>query len=51
VDEAAITRYAPQLNLYRHAVAVLTGLPISAIACELVLTRRQLRIAVPSGKK
>jgi ATP-dependent exoDNAse (exonuclease V) beta subunit len=51
VDEAAITRYAPQLNLYRHAVAVLTGLPISAIACELVLTRRQLRIAVPSGEK
>jgi ATP-dependent exoDNAse (exonuclease V) beta subunit len=50
-DEAAIRRYAPQLNLYRRAVAILTGLPVSAIACELVLTGRQRRIAVPADGK
>jgi ATP-dependent exoDNAse (exonuclease V) beta subunit len=50
-DEAAIRRYAPQLNLYRRAVAILTGLPVSAIACELVLTGRQRRIEVPSEGK
>lgn len=51
VDDQAIKRHAPQLNLYRRAVAILTGLPVSAVTCELVLTRRQRRVMVPADGK
>jgi len=40
-------RHAGQLNLYRRVVAVLLGLDVSAIACELVLTRWQRLVNVP----
>lgn len=33
-----IERYGAQLNLYRHAAAVLTGLAVDRVGCELVLT-------------
>ena len=50
-DEAEIAavaeRYAGQLNVYRRVAAVLTGLPVAAVNCELVLTRRRRWITVP----
>jgi ATP-dependent exoDNAse (exonuclease V) beta subunit len=36
---AAVAQYAGQLNLYRRVAAVLTGLDVAAVACELVLTK------------
>jgi hypothetical protein len=40
VDTSVVAgRHAGQLNLYRRVVAVLVGLDVSAVACELVLTR------------
>ncbi len=36
---AAVVRHAGQLNLYRRVAAVLTGLEVAAVACELVLTK------------
>ena len=50
-DERAIRRHAPQLNLYRRAVAILTGLPVSAVTCELVLTGGPRRVTVPPDEK
>jgi ATP-dependent helicase/nuclease subunit A len=44
---AAVARYAGQLNLYRRAAAVLTGLNGMAVACELVLTQLRRLANVP----
>lgn len=44
----AMTRHAAQLNLYRRVAAVLTGLPESAVRCELVFTRVQRAVRVPN---
>jgi ATP-dependent exoDNAse (exonuclease V) beta subunit len=44
---AAVARHAGQLNLYRRVTAVLTGLPVAAVACELVLTRLRRLANVP----
>ena len=50
-DSAVLERHAAQLNLYRQAVANLAGLDAAAVACELVLTRFQRRLAVPAGER
>jgi ATP-dependent exoDNAse (exonuclease V) beta subunit len=39
---AALERHGPQLQIYRPAVARLTGLPLEAVAGGLVLTRLRL---------
>lgn len=50
-DEAgiaeAVRRHAAQLNLYRQVAARLTGVPVEAVTCEIVLTalRRRARVA------
>jgi hypothetical protein len=44
---AAVVRHAGQLNLYRRVAAVLTGLDVAAVACELVLTRLRRLASVP----
>ena len=43
----AVRRHSGQLNLYRRVAAVLTGLPPSEIACELIFTHEGLRVNVP----
>jgi ATP-dependent helicase/nuclease subunit A len=52
-DDRAVTeatrRHAAQLNVYRRVAAVLTGVPIDAVTCELVFTRRQQRVRVPAA--
>ncbi|MES2695641.1 MAG: UvrD-helicase domain-containing protein [Verrucomicrobiota bacterium] len=45
--DAAAVRHAAQLNLYRRVVAVLTGLPTSAVTGKVVLTRVQRSVVVP----
>jgi ATP-dependent helicase/nuclease subunit A len=45
--EAAISRYTPQLDLYRRVVAVLTALPVAAVRCELVFTHLRERAVIP----
>jgi ATP-dependent helicase/nuclease subunit A len=51
-DERAVAdatrRHAAQLNVYRRVAAVLTGVPIDAVTCELVFTRVQRRVRVPA---
>jgi ATP-dependent helicase/nuclease subunit A len=44
---AAVARHAGQLNLYRRVAAVLTGLDVAAVACELVFTRLRRLARVP----
>jgi hypothetical protein len=44
---AAVARHAGQLNLYRRVAAVLTGLDVAAVACELVLTQLRRLANVP----
>ncbi|MSU25348.1 MAG: DNA helicase UvrD [Opitutus sp.] len=48
---AAVTRHAGQLNLYRRVAAVLVGLKVETVACELVLTglRRPVRVPLARG--
>ena len=47
-----VARHAGQLEIYRRAAAALTGLDVSAVACELVLTRRQrLEVVQPPRAK
>lgn len=47
--DGAIERHGRQLELYRAAVAQLTGLPVNHVACFLVMTRaRQCLEVVPS---
>ena len=41
---ATLDRHRPQLELYRQAAALLTGLDPAAVACELVLTALRRRI-------
>jgi ATP-dependent helicase/nuclease subunit A len=44
---AAIEKHGRQLTHYRHVVAVLTGLPVRAIRCTLLLTEGCLTVDVP----
>ena len=37
----AIRRHTPQLNVYRRVAAVLAGVPVAMVGCELVFTRLQ----------
>jgi ATP-dependent exoDNAse (exonuclease V) beta subunit len=46
---AAMTRHAPQLNLYRQVLARLTGLPPTAVRAELVLTGITSRLTMSPG--
>lgn len=43
-------RYFEQLNAYRQAVAVLTGLASDAVECQLVFTRMARCVEVPASK-
>ena len=43
----AVARHAPQINLYRRVVAILAGLPLTAVECELVFTRLRRSAIVP----
>ena len=45
---AVVAKHSAQLNPYRRVVAVLTGLEVRAVACELVLTRLRRSVAVPA---
>jgi ATP-dependent exoDNAse (exonuclease V) beta subunit len=38
--------YAPQIALYREAIARLTGLPVEKVSCELLFTRQRRLVAV-----
>jgi ATP-dependent helicase/nuclease subunit A len=42
-----VKRHAGQLNLYRRAAAVLTGVPPAQVTCKLVLTERRQVLSVP----
>jgi ATP-dependent helicase/nuclease subunit A len=44
---SAVERHGGQLQVYRRAVSQLAGLPLRAVACELVLVRRLVRVTVP----
>ncbi|HVW22189.1 MAG TPA: UvrD-helicase domain-containing protein [Opitutaceae bacterium] len=44
---AAVERHAAQLNLYRKAVAALTGLTVAKVSAEIVLTRARRRAPIP----
>jgi hypothetical protein len=44
---AESARHAGQLNLYRRAVAALTGLPAKSVDCEIVFTRLRQKLTVP----
>ncbi len=44
---AESARHAGQLNLYRRAVAALTGLPAESVSCEIVFTRLRRAVVVP----
>jgi ATP-dependent helicase/nuclease subunit A len=46
--EAAVRRHSPQLNTYRRVAAILAGVPVDAVTCELVFTRTQQRVRVPA---
>jgi ATP-dependent exoDNAse (exonuclease V) beta subunit len=38
--------YAPQIALYREAIARLTGLPVEKVSCELLFTRQRRLVAL-----
>ncbi|MFN7561195.1 MAG: UvrD-helicase domain-containing protein [Prosthecobacter sp.] len=38
--EEKMKGYAPQIALYRQAIALLTGLPLEKVSCELLFTRQ-----------
>jgi len=44
----AVDKHAGQLNLYRRVIAVLTGVPIKAVRCTLILTGGCLAVEVSS---
>lgn len=48
-ESAVLRRHAGQINLYRLAVARLTGLPPGQVDAHLVLTGSQRMLAVPPG--
>lgn len=55
-DDAALDEkcqgYAPQIALYRSAIARLTGLPLEAVRASLLFTRRQQLVALSTaGRK
>lgn len=45
----AVGRHASQLNIYRRVAAVLAGVPVDAVSCELVFTRMQRRMRVEAA--
>ena len=45
-EAAAAEQHRGQLNLYRSAVAALTGLPCAVVECELVLVRSARRLKI-----
>jgi ATP-dependent exoDNAse (exonuclease V) beta subunit len=47
---AATARHAVQLNLYRRVAAVLAGVPMAQVTCELVFTRGPWRRVVSPGQ-
>jgi len=44
--EDKLKGYAPQIALYREAIARLTGLPVEKVSCELLFTRRRRLVAL-----
>jgi ATP-dependent helicase/nuclease subunit A len=44
--QEAVRRHTPQLNVYRRVAAVLAGVPVAVVGCELVFTRVQRRMRV-----
>jgi hypothetical protein len=46
VLDEAVRRHSPQLNMYRQVAAVLAGVPVDAVTCELVFTRIRRRVRV-----
>ena len=46
-----VARYSAQLELYRQAAAVLTGLEVNAVQCTLVSTRAGRLVRVGSRAK
>ncbi len=46
-EAVSLQRHAKQLELYRRATAVLAGLAVTAVTCELVLTRWRRLVNVP----
>jgi ATP-dependent exoDNAse (exonuclease V) beta subunit len=38
--------YAPQIALYRQAIARLTGLPVEKVSCELLFTRQRYLVTL-----
>ncbi|QYM79561.1 UvrD-helicase domain-containing protein [Horticoccus luteus] len=47
----AVERHAGQLDIYRRAAAVLTGLPVAAVVTELVFTAAARRVVVPGAAR
>lgn len=45
----AVRRHAAQLNVYRRVAAVLAGVVVDAVSCELVFTRVQRRARVAAA--
>jgi ATP-dependent helicase/nuclease subunit A len=45
----AVGRHASQVNVYRRVAAVLAGVPIDVVSCELVFTRMQRRMRVAAA--
>ncbi len=54
-DDAALDEkcqgYAPQIALYRSAIARLTGLPLEAVRASLLFTRRQQLVALSTARR
>jgi hypothetical protein len=44
--EDKLKGYAPQIALYRQAIARLTGLSMDKVSCELLFTRQCRLVAV-----
>jgi ATP-dependent exoDNAse (exonuclease V) beta subunit len=47
--ELARDRHAQQLNLYRRVAAILAGVPVAQVTCQLVFTRLRRVVSVPAG--
>ena len=45
----AIERHETQLNVYRRVAAMLTGLPVEAVTCQLIFTRLRRLATVRTG--
>jgi ATP-dependent exoDNAse (exonuclease V) beta subunit len=43
----ALDRHRGQLNLYRRVVAIMTGLPVTEVGCEVVFTTLRRSVTVP----